>query len=252
MSLKEWVRENRHRLEEELGTSPRRRFFSPAYYSQYQLTLPLMRRYVSGRLIDLGCGSMPYKSLIADRVNAYDSLDAYPHSSELTYVGDIQNMSMIAAETYDSAICLEVLEHVPDPFRAAAEILRILKPGGILVLSVPHLSRLHGEPHDYYRFTRYGVRRLLEKSGFTVLSLETRGGLFSFLGHQVATLVLGVVWRVPLVKNVIWFLNSWLVTRAAYKLDQIVDTSGIYAMGYTAVARKDRPSDAARDSSPQE
>lgn len=238
MSIRERVRRNRHSIERELYTSPRRRFFSPAYYSQYEVTVPLIRRFVRGRLIDLGCGSMPYRALIADRVSAYDGLDFFHDSPEVTYRGDIQDMSMIESESYDSAICLEVLEHVLDPFRAAREIYRILKRDGVLILSVPHLSRLHSEPHDYYRFTRYGLRYLLENAGFTIQSLEKRGGLFSFLGHQLATLLLGIVWTIPVLKSVIWFMNSWLITRACYKIDQILDTSGIYAMGYTVVGCK--------------
>ena len=161
LQIKEWIRENRHRLEREIGTSPRRRFFSPAYYSQYDVTVPLMQRFVRGRLIDLGCGSMPYLQFIADRVSAYDSLELFPSDSAVTYLGDIQNMHMINDGTYDSAICLEVLEHVPDPVRAMREIYRILNSNGVLILSLPHLSRLHSEPHDYYRFTHYGLRHLL-------------------------------------------------------------------------------------------
>lgn len=236
--MKEWIRSNRRRLEQELRDSPRRPLFSPAYYSQYQVTLPLIRRFARGKLIDLGCGDMPFRNLIADKISSYESLDFYPRTPDVTHVGDIQDMSMIDAESYDTAICLEVLEHVPDPFQAVREIRRILKPDGILIVSVPHLSRLHDEPHDYYRFTRHGIKYLLEHCGFTVLFLARRGGLFSFLGHQIATLSLCLVWRIPVLKDIVWFLNSWLTTRAAYGIDRILDTSGIFAMGYSAAASK--------------
>jgi SAM-dependent methyltransferase len=135
-------------------------------------------------------------------------------------------------------VCLEVLEHVPDPFQAVREIHRILKEGGILIVSVPHLSRLHDEPHDYYRYTRHGLRYLLEQNGFDIQVLEQRGGLFSFLGHQLSTLVLGLVWRIPLLRQMAWFINSWLVVRGADLLDRHLDRSGIFALGYTVVARK--------------
>ena len=241
--IKAWLRSNRQKLERDLAQSRRRRYFSPAYYSQYDITLPLILQHAQGRLIDLGCGDMPFRKLIEPRVTAYDSLDYFPRSKSITYVADIQAMSTIEDNTYDTAICLEVLEHVPDPFRAGREIHRIVRPGGILILSVPHLNRLHEEPHDYYRFTHYGLRTLLEKSGFTVTALKKRGGLFSFLGHQIATLALTSVWQIPLLRDLIWFLNSWLVTRLFYRLDQILDPTGIYAIGYSAVAckRRDEP-----------
>ena len=236
--LQAFIRGNRQALERELADSPRRQFFSPAAYSQYTVTLPLLLKFARGRLIDLGCGNMPFRSFVSGQLIGYDSLDLFPRHTLVTYVGDIQNMTMIQDETYDTALCMEVLEHVPDPFRAAREIYRILKPGGILVMSVPHLSRLHDEPHDYYRYTRHGVRCLLEQAGFEVLQLEKRGGIFSFVGHQFSTLILGLVWRVPVVKAVAWSLNSWLITRFCYWLDGRLDASGLFALGYSAVARK--------------
>lgn len=237
--MKEWLRANRHRIERDLLNSPHRHLFSPALYSQYEVTLPLIRRFARGRLIDLGCGDMPFRESIIDQVSVYDGLDLHPCTWG-TYIGNVEDMFMIGTESYDTAICLEVLEHVSDPFRAAREIYRILKPGGVLILSVPHLSRLHNEPDDYYRFTQHGVENLLERAGFNLVALEKRGGLLSFLGHQLSTLMLSIVWSIPVLKDVVWFLNSWFITRACYRVDRILDRSGLFAMGYTAVAyRKD-------------
>lgn len=203
-------------------------------------------------LIDLGCGEMPFRQFIDNRVTVYHSLDLYPRNSSVTYVGDIQNMTMIKEQTYDSAICLEVLEHIADPSQALREISRILKPDGILILSVPHLSRLHDEPDDYYRFTRYGLQRLLERGSFSVLALKKRGGLFSFVGHQVSTVVLGIVWGIPILQSIAWFLNSWLITRTCYQIDEWLDPTGIFAAGYSAVACRGGESGAKSDSSRRE
>jgi len=236
--MKEWIRANRKRLEQDILNSAQRPFFSPIYYGQYRITLPLLKQYSHGRLIDLGCGDLPFRDLLAQQVESYESLDFFPRNSQVTYIGDIQHMDMVPSNTYDTAICLEVLEHVADPFLAVREIQRVLKIGGVLIVSVPHLSRLHDEPHDYYRYTRYGLRYLLEQNGFSIRVLERRGGLFSFLGHQISTLALGLVWRIPILRQVTWFLNSWLIVRGAYLLDCRLDRSGIFALGYTVVACK--------------
>ena len=108
----------------------------------------------------------------------------------------------------------------------------------MLVLSVPHLSRLHDEPHDYYRFTHYGLKTLVEKAGLHCELIEKRGGLFSFIGHQLSTIALSLVWQIPILKQITWFLNAWLVTRGCYWIDQIVDRDGIFAAGYSVVAVK--------------
>jgi SAM-dependent methyltransferase len=232
------LRAGRRALERDLACSPVRQFFSPAVYSHYRVTLPLINEHVRGRLIDLGCGDMPFRGYVSGRVSGYDGLDLFPRSAAVTYVGDVQDMAMVADNVYDSALCLEVLEHVPDPSAAVREIYRILKPGGRLIVSVPHLSRLHDEPHDYYRFTRHGLRHLLQQAGFEVIALVKRGGLFSFLGHQVSTLALSLTWSVPVLKSATWMANTWGVTRPCYWLDSRSDRSGVFAMGYSAVASK--------------
>lgn len=235
--MNDLIRNNRKRLEWELRDSPQRRFFSPILYSQYRVTLPLIQRFATGKLIDVGCGAMPYRALIIPLVKRYDTLDLYPQM-QTTFVGDVHNMPMVSDAVYETVLCLEVLEHLADPPRALKEIHRILKPGGTLILSVPHLSRLHEQPHDYFRFTHYGISALLARSGFECVVIEKRGGLFSFLGHQVATILLGTVWGIPLLKQIVWFLNSWLVTRLCVALDTVMDRDGILAAGYSAVARK--------------
>jgi SAM-dependent methyltransferase len=197
-----------------------------------------MHQYVRGRVIDLGSGTMPFRGLLTDQVTSYDTLDIAPRSELTTYVGDIQDMKMIENGSYDSALCLEVLEHVPSPQRALQEMNRILRAGGLVIVSVPHLSRLHDEPDDYYRFTKYGLRYLLESAGFEVLALSMKGGLLAFLAHQASTLILSATWAVPGLRQLAWFLNKWLVTWPCFGLDRLTSGSGVFALGYVGVARK--------------
>lgn len=237
MRLKERLRTNRRRIDAELAPSARHNL-TPGFYAQHVIITPLLRRYARGDVIDLGCGTMPFREIIADQVCTYDSLDREARVEGVTYLGDIEDMAMVPSARYDAALCLEVLEHLPHPDRALHEMARILRPGGWLVLSVPHLSRLHEEPHDYYRFTTHALRMLLQEAGLEVETIIHKGGALSFLGHQVSTLLVASLWHVPVVRQVAWFVNKWLITRPCYYLDRLIDRSGTLALGYIAVARK--------------
>jgi len=74
-------------------------------------------------------------------------------------VDDISSSSF-QDESFDAIIIMEVLEHVPNPFQAASELCRLLKPGGRLILSVPYIFPLHDRPYDFFRFTKYGLANL--------------------------------------------------------------------------------------------
>jgi SAM-dependent methyltransferase len=181
---------------------------------------------------------MPYKDLFPEQVTQYDTLDVERRVPDVKFTGNVLDMHMIFDRSYDSALCFDVLEHVPDPLKAMLEISRILKPGGTLMLSVPHLSRLHEEPNDFFRFTEFAIQYLLKKAGFTKIEIIPQGGLFSFLGHQWSTIFVCSFWHVPLLKNVVFHLNKWVCVRPCVFLDRILDRKKIFAMAYFAVAKK--------------
>ena len=240
--IQDWLAARRGQIEQDLQTIEQRRWFSPIFWGMATVTVPLIKKHLRGRVIDLGCGSMPFRTAIEAVAEAYHGFDYFPRPEFLDadvvrIIGDVQQMAMIGTASYDGAFCNEVLEHVPDPFRAVAEMARILKPSGVLVLSVPHLSRLHDLPHDYYRYTEYGLQYMLTQSGFDVVELQTRGGLFTFLGHQVSTIIVGAFWGIPLLQQLIWAVNR-VVTVSCYQADQLTGTARLFPLGYVAVARK--------------
>lgn len=241
------LRSSRLQIDQEVREASERQYLSPAFYGQYRAVAQAFRS-LRGRVIDLGCGIMPYAELLPPAVVLYHGLDVTVRDSRPTLVGDIQSLGMLRDESYDGVVCLEVLEHVPEPGGALGEIARILCDGGVLVLSVPHLSRLHEIPHDYYRYTEYGLRHLLQKNDLEPLDMRTRGGLFSFLGHQVATITLGLSWRSRVAGPVVRWLNRWLLTHPCYWLDQWAGQAGLFPLGYVVVARRRprRPAGAAQ------
>lgn len=147
--------------------------FAPAYEQA-------IRAHVRGRLLDLGCGMVPFYGMYRDLVTENicidwaNSLHANPH---LDIVADLNQPFPLPDATFDSVLCSDVLEHIAEPAAFLRETARVLKPGGTLLLMVPFFYWLHEQPHDYYRYTEFALRRLCERAGFTVRTIEPYGGL---------------------------------------------------------------------------
>jgi SAM-dependent methyltransferase len=73
----------------------------------------------------------------------------------------------LAEEKFDLVIAEQVFEHVLRPDLAARHVYQMLRPGGVFVISTPFLLKVHGHPHDLYRWTEHGMRQLLETAGFS-------------------------------------------------------------------------------------
>lgn len=232
------IKQNRLKLDLELRHSPKRKYFSPAMFCLYTEVIPRLQSHASGRLLDAGCGTMPFQSYLENVIDEYQSLDIENRVPGVDFLADLQDMGILTAASYDTVLCSEVLEHVQRPDKVLAELRRILKPRGKLILTVPYLSRLHEEPFDYFRYTKYGLQFLLEQSGFRVLELVPTGSLFSFLGHQISTVVVCSLWHVPVLKHCVFWLNACLCTFPCYWFDRLLGIAQKLPLGYVAVAEK--------------
>jgi SAM-dependent methyltransferase len=242
---------------------PRTTLFDPHFllYHFYGRNLRVAaEKYARGVLVDVGCGHQPYRTFFQDRVEAYYGLD-YPSTRDMLVVegeqkqrlnayADITNLPMREGSV-DTLLCMEVLEHVPEPAAAVRECFRVVRPSGHLILTTPFLFPVHGAPHDYFRYTEYGLRHLLTKAGFTVVDVRRHGsygavaGLLAnlYLFHSffeqrqnyAARILLGllkVALTVPLLALVC------LGNLAGYLLDR-THGAPIYTAGYLIVGRKD-------------
>jgi SAM-dependent methyltransferase len=140
--------------------------------------LPLLRGYT----LDLGCGNAPYRHLLVN-VSHYIGYDR----DKLGRAGVVGNAVALpfAAQSFDSVLCTQVIEHVSEPWRVFDEIARVLRPGGRMLLSAPQAWRLHEQPHDYYRFTRYGLTYLTERASLCVRAWSAQGGVWRLVGQAI-------------------------------------------------------------------
>lgn len=81
--------------------------------------------------------------------------------------------------SFDTVLCVQVLEHVFDPIRMVAEVGRVLRPGGHAVFLIPCTSTMHLAPHYYSNFSRFWVQEALRRAGLEVVELRELGGVWS-------------------------------------------------------------------------
>ena len=106
-----------------------------------------------------------------------------------------------------------------------------------LILSVPHLSVIHEAPHDYYRYTRYGLTALCESHGLEVLRVVESGGLVSFLAHGFSMVFFSTLAAIPGLRWPAWKVNHGLI-HVFGLLDRIFGGAKIYPCNYVLLARK--------------
>jgi SAM-dependent methyltransferase len=167
---------------------------------QYQIAIPA---HLTGRIVDLGCGEVPLYHLVhmyATEITCVDWPGTYHKTTYADYLIDLNTNLPFDNEMYDTVLLSDVLEHIRQPHNLISEISRILKTNGKLIMNVPFFYNLHETPYDYYRYTEFGLRFLVESNGLEVIILNPIGGF-----PDVISDLLGKF------SNSIPFLGKWLV-----------------------------------------
>ncbi len=147
-------------------------FTNPFYHSRRALARAMkdFSPQLTGKLLDVGCGDKPYRSLLG--VDEYVGMEIESERARTLFDADVYYDGRTFPFTdgsFDSVLANEVLEHVFNPEEFMAEIVRVLRPGGKLVMTVPFVWDEHEQPVDYARYTSFGLRHLVEAAGFRVL-----------------------------------------------------------------------------------
>jgi ubiquinone/menaquinone biosynthesis C-methylase UbiE len=136
-------------------------------------------------VLDAGSGRAPYRDLFAHA--RYETADFVAVKgkkyTEQDYVCDLADIPVEDAR-FDHVLLTQVLEHLPSPSTVLAELQRVLKPGGTLWLTAPLFYAEHERPYDFFRYTQFGLRHLLESAGFDVEEVEWLEGYLGTLSYQ--------------------------------------------------------------------
>lgn len=214
------------------------KYFSASILIHWQIMFEnFVPRYLSGKVLDAGCGHAPYFDLIKPYSTQLIPLDHILSHPDQKICADVSHLPLLS-NSMDSVLSVQVFEHVANPFEAIREVGRVLRPGGVLLLSVPHLSRLHELPHDYFRYTENGLKQLAEAGELKIVEIVPTGGLLTFLSHQISLAFLIFFWPLKSLRPAILLFNRLFIIKFATFLDRLINTKELFPQGYILVARK--------------
>lgn len=204
------LRHSAERFRPVANTRPDRFWGRVIFYGRMLLDLQVLTVYrdlkrelpfMSGKILDVGCGDSPYRHLLVPNKTQYVGMDIvsavnfdYNDDSIVHFNGrDIP----FKDETFDAFICTEVLEHVENFTRLISEIYRVLKHEGRGVITVPWSARYHYIPYDYYRFTPSSLSSMF--AAFREVEIKPRGADISVIASKLV-----VLWARNLVPKRYW------------------------------------------------
>jgi SAM-dependent methyltransferase len=138
-----------------------------------------IQRFASGDLLDLGCGYVPFYEVYKDRVasvTCVDWVNSFHKNDFLDYSMDLNEPLLLPAESFDTVLLTDVLEHIFRPLQLLREIPRLLRSKGRCIIGVPFFYWLHEQPYDFHRYTEFALRRMCEDVGLKIESLTAYGG----------------------------------------------------------------------------
>lgn len=143
------------------------------------------KKVAQGKLIDIGCGRMPYREELLSLVKSYTGVDhpqvhkLYRSTSSPDVLADAHSLPFKDG-SFDIALMLQVLEYLEKPQQALTETYRVLKRGGVLILSTPFMYPIHDAPYDRQRLTKVALADLLKMAHFSSIKIVPQGSFWDF------------------------------------------------------------------------
>jgi SAM-dependent methyltransferase len=197
--------------------------------------------HAGDRLVDIGCGRKPWAAIFAPYVTEHIGVDreapSSPDAGEVDIVGDAYSVPLNDGSA-DTVLLTEVLEHLEDPIRALEEAHRLLAPGGGLILTTPLIFPVHGEPHDFFRYSPHGLQYVMRRAGFEGIEVRPLSGQWTTLA-MLRGLSLYPYRRGRVLTALVDAYSAVSLTLAV-RLDE-ADFRDSFSWNHIATARKPRP-----------
>ena len=191
-----------------------------------------LRVPAAGRVLDYGCADVPYRRFFPAGVD-YVAADL-PGNPDATLRLRPDGTVPLEDSSVDAVLSTQVLEHVADPGRYLAECLRVLRPGGRLLLSTHGLMVYHPDPEDYWRWTGAGLRRAVGDAGFEIVRFE---GIMGLAATGLQLFQDGIYWRLPPLVRPALALCLQSIARLADRFES-AESRAANAMVFALVAQR--------------
>jgi SAM-dependent methyltransferase len=145
-------------------------------------------------VLDVGAGRGDFAAALEGRRSV--ALEVYPYP-EVDVVCDLTRVNPFRPGSFDAALLLNVLEHVYDTHRLLEALRQLLKQGGLLLVAIPFMVKMHQVPVDFVRYTHYALERLGAEHGLSVERLEGYYDPLFFLGEGLGNLKNAVLPTLP-------------------------------------------------------
>ena len=137
----------------------------------YETHIP---QHVKGDLLDLGCGKVPFYGMYkpyAKNIYCIDWENSLHGNIYLDQTCDLNKSVNFPDKSLDTIILSDVLEHIEKPQLLFAEMKRVLRNNGKIILNVPFLYGVHEAPYDYFRYTEFALSKLAAEHNFSVIKM---------------------------------------------------------------------------------
>ncbi len=219
-------------------------FINPYFINRWSL-LQNISLFADGvpaeaRVLDIGCGLKPYRSLFVAKEYIGIDIEGGGHSDQAKVVDVYYDGRTVPYPdtSFDVVICTQVLEHADNADMLVAEAARVLRPGGKAFFSMPFMYPEHEVPYDFRRYTSFQHKRIFSKYGFQDVSIQKTTGFFGTFGQLFVVWVFeSIKFRAPVLKALLAIFLFAPIQALSLGLDWLLDKSGP-TMDYIIIAKK--------------
>lgn len=136
-------------------------------------------------ILDVGAGRGDFAAALKGRKSL--AVDIYPYP-EVDIACDLTQVNPFRLGSFDAILLLNVMEHVFDTHTLLAMLSGLLKPGGVLLVAIPFMVKMHQVPVDFVRYTHYALERLGRDHGLEIEEIEGYYDPVFFLGEGIGNL----------------------------------------------------------------